>query len=134
MTILSAVSRKALEALAVGLGVWVAGMLLIGLLGEARLFAASAIPAAFVALPLMYGLTRFHLRDVPTADRASAAIRFGVVITAVQFPLDVLGWLAIFRLGYPPHAQGAREALILGLEIGYFWMLVVPCWVGKGRS
>ena len=124
-------SRKALEALVIGVAVWVAGMLLIALLGEAQYFAPAAIPAAFVALPLMYSLTKFHLRDVPAAERTSAAIQFGVLVTAVQFPLDALGWLAIVKFGYPPSGEAARQMLMIGLEIGYFWMLGVPYWVGK---
>jgi hypothetical protein len=123
--------EKTLEASALGLAVWTAGMGLIGLAGDLRYFALFVIPAAFAAVPLMYYLTRFHLRDVPAAEQPRAAIRFGVIVTAVQFPLDVLGWLAIFHLGWPPHAQAAREATLIGLEIGYFWMLLVPYWMGR---
>ena len=124
-------SRKTLEALAVGVAIWVAGMLLVGWAGDAAYFPVAAVPAAFAALPLMYALTRFHLRDVPASEKWFAAIRFGVLVVAVQFPLDTLGWWAIFNLGYPPHGQAAREATMLGLEIGYFWMLAVPYWVGR---
>lgn len=100
------------RALAIGITIWLGGMGLIAWLGETRYFAAAVIPAAFAALPLMVGLTPFHLRDVPADQRAWAAIRFGVVVTAVQFPLDTLGWLAIFRLRFPPHTAAAREATI----------------------
>jgi hypothetical protein len=124
-------SKKSLEAFATGAAIWIGGMSLIGLFGNAGLFPSAAVAAAFAAFPLMVILTRFHLRGVPAAEMGSAAIRFGVLVTAIQFPLDVFGWWVIFNLCWPPQAQAAREATMLGLEIGYFAMLAVPYWMGR---
>lgn len=124
-------SSKTLEALVIGVVIWIAGASMIVLFGQAALFPSVATLAAFLAAPVTYLITRFHLRGVPTAERTSVAIRFGVIITAVQFPLDALGWLIIFNFGSPLPSQAARDAIILALEIGYFWLLIVPWWIGK---
>lgn len=81
----------------------------------------------------MYVITQFHWRDVPNVERKFTGIRLGVVVTAVQFPLDALAWLSIFYLNFPALNQAARQAVMLGLEIGYFWMLVVPYWMGQRK-
>jgi hypothetical protein len=123
--------NKTTQALAIGITIWLFGMLAIIAFGNADWFPAIPIPIAFLTTLLMVALTRWHLRDVPRAERSITAIRFGVAVTAVQFPLDALAWSAIFYLGFPPLTQAAREMLMIALEIGYFAMLVVPWWVGR---
>lgn len=126
--------RRTFEALYIGLVLWAAGGLGIILFGQTAYFSSVVAPAAFVTFPLMYFVTRLHLRDIPTAEQAFTGMRLGIIATAVQFPLDALGWLAIVKLGYPPLSQATRDALIVGLEIGYFGLLVVPYWIAKSRN
>jgi hypothetical protein len=125
--------KKKLEALVVGILIWLAGALLITLFGQSPFFPVAALPAAFMAVPAMYVITRLYLRNIPLDERRIAAIRLGVIVTAVQFPLDTLGWLVILKLGFPPLTAAAREAVILSLEVGYFWLLIVPWWAGNRR-
>lgn len=127
-------SKKTLEALVIGVALWVAGTVMIIIFGDASLFPSATVTIAFLTAPAMYVMTRFHLRDVLAEERPYVATLFGVVVTAVQFPLDALAWLSTFRLGYPPLTLAAREALIFALEIAYFWLLVVPWWTGKTRE
>ncbi|MFQ6087970.1 MAG: hypothetical protein ACE5K0_03605 [Candidatus Methanofastidiosia archaeon] len=127
------IEYKALEALVIGVAIWIAGALMIILFGQASFFPMAAVSAAFLAAPLMYIMTRFHLREIPVEKYAYVATHLGIAVSAVQFPLDALGFLAIFKLGYPPLTLATREAIILALEVGYFWLLIVPWWVGKRK-
>ncbi len=122
---------KTLEALIIGVVIWVVGASMIVVFGDATFFSLAVIPTAFLVAPLMYVITKFHLRDILTAERTQAAMRLGIIVTGTQFPLDALGWLMIFHLGYPPLSEAAREMIILALEIGYFWLLIVPLWTEK---
>lgn len=124
---------KTLEALVIGVAIWASGAITIILLGQVAYFPSIAIPAAFLAIPLMYFVTRFHLRDIRAIEQTFTAIRLGIIVTAVQFPLDALGWLAMTQWGYPPLSQTTRDALIVGLDIGYFGLLVVPYWIAKPK-
>ena len=124
---------KTRDALIIGFVIWLAGMLLIALFGSTAYFPLAVVPGALLTAPFMYWVTRLYLRDVPLAEQASIAVQFGIIVTAVQCPLDALGWLAILKMGYPSLSQVARDALIIGLEIGYFWLLVIPYWVAKRR-
>lgn len=124
-------SKKTFEAMVIGVGLWISGTLMIIIFGDALLFPSVALIAAFLTAPAMYFITRFHLRDVLVEEWPTAATLLGVVVTAVQFPLDALAWLSTFRLGFPPLTGDAREALIVALEIAYFWLLVVPWWTGR---
>ncbi|PIU89963.1 MAG: hypothetical protein COS63_04385 [Anaerolineae bacterium CG06_land_8_20_14_3_00_57_67] len=123
--------RKTAEGLVIGIVIWIAGALIIILLGQSPYFPLAALPSAFLAAPLMYGVTRFHLRGVPVAERTTTATILGMTVAAVQFPLDALGWFIITNLGYPPLSQVARDAGVLGLLIGYFWLLVMPYWTAS---
>ncbi|MCJ7616559.1 MAG: hypothetical protein MUO43_08495 [Desulfobacterales bacterium] len=125
--------NKTQGALVIGIVIWVAGALMIMLFGQSSFFPLVVVPAAFLAAPTMYIITKFYLRDVPVEEHIYAATRLGVAVTAVQFPLDAMGWFAIFNFGYPPLTLATREAVFIALEVGYFWLLVIPWWVGKRK-
>lgn len=125
--------NKTLEAAFIGFSIWIAGALLLILFRQEPFLRPLAIPIAFLMAPIMYLITRAHLRNVPVKERANAAMRLGVVAAAVQFPLDALGLFSIFRYNYPQIAPEAREALIIALEIGYFWILTIPWLAGKSK-
>lgn len=127
-------SRKTLKGLVIGVVIWIVGALLIILLGQASYFPLAALPCAFLAAPLMYGVTRFYLRGVPVAEQTVTATILGVIVAAVQFPLDAVGWFVITNLGYPPLSQAARDAIVLGLLVGYFWLLVMPRWAASANA
>jgi len=123
--------NKTKEAIFIGLSIWVVGFLALLMVGQHPVFSLVAVPAAFLTAPLMYFLTKFHLCDVPAKERAYAAMRLGVLILLVQFPLDAIGLLSMFKFNYPALSQTAKESVVLALEVGYFWLLLVPWWVGK---
>lgn len=125
--------NKITEAIFIGLAIWVVGLLMVLMVGQNPVFPSVAVPAAFLAAPLIYLLAKFHLRDVPAKERAYAAMRLGVLVMLVQFPLDAIGLFSMFTFNYPPLSSAAKESLVLALEVGYFWLLLVPWWVGKKR-
>lgn len=114
------------EGITVGLLVWGAGTLVVAWASRYTFFATAVAPAALLAFALMYGLTRWHLRSVPPAQRAARAIEFGVLVTAVQFPLDAMAFYAMNRWGFLPMSIAAREMLVIGLEVGYLGLLLTP--------
>lgn len=114
-----------------GIGLWLGGMVLIVAFGTTRLYPALAIPAAVLTAPLMAVIARVHLRAVPATVRPNAGLAFGAGVLVAQFVLDALGWLAIFRFNLPALPLPAREATAVALPVAYFWMLVVPWWMGN---
>lgn len=78
----------------------------------------------------MYALTRWHLRDVVSADWSSAGLRLGVLATGVQFPLDLLALLSIYEWGFPDLTVAVQRGLVYALLIGYACLLFVPWWGG----
>ena len=126
-------SPKSREALITGLAIWVAGAIGVLVLGSTPTFTTIAIPAAFLTAPLMWLLVRFHMRDVVPDDRVLVALRFGVIITAVQVVLDAAGLYTEFRFKWLGLSEVAREVIVLGLLVGYVWMLLVP-WLQAHRQ
>lgn len=122
---------KVREAILLGIGVWVAGAWVIVAIGQSPYFATLAIPVAFLTAPAMWLLARWHLRNVPTTERAYAGLRLGAIVTATQCLLDSVGLLVIARLGWPSLSPAAREVLPVALTIGYFWMLTVPWYASR---
>lgn len=123
------VHHKSVQAILLGIGLWVAGTALIGAIGRAPLFAMLAVPVTLVVTPvIMLGLTSLHLRGVSQEERAEVGFRLGALITLVQFPLDALGLFAVFNFGFLGLSEVSQRAVVLALEVGYFWMLVTPWW------
>ena len=127
-----ALSPKSREALVTGLAIWLAGAIGVLVLGSTPSFTSIAIPAAFLTAPLMWFLVRFHMRDIVPDDRVLVALRFGVIITAVQAILDAAGLYTEFRFGWLGLSEEAREVIVLGLLVGYACMLLVP-WLQARR-
>jgi hypothetical protein len=125
------VNKKTAEAWITGFLAWVLGVMGIVLFGTSPYFSAGAIVTVLVLTgPFSYLLTRFHLRDVGRADWGHTAIRFGIIITWLQFPLDALGWLAITSGGFLGLSVQAQQTIATALPIAYFWLLGVPWWMG----
>ena len=72
------------------------------------------------------------MRDVVPDDRLLVALRFGVIITAVQAILDAAGLYTEFRFGWLGLSEVAGEVTVLGLLVGYACMLLVP-WLQASR-
>ena len=122
---------KTCEAIALGLGLWIAGALLIVLFGGRLLIPILVFPVALLTAPAMWWGTRLYLRDVPGQECAYAGLRLGVIVVAVQCVLDSAGLSVIFQFGEAFLSPAASETLVVGLIAAYFWMLVVPGWEGK---
>lgn len=123
--------NEVLEAFLIGMGIWVGGALVIAIFGWAPWFPNIAVPLAFLTAPAMYMITKFHLRNVLKEGQMYAALRLGIIVNTVQFPLDALGSFMIFNYQLlPPIAQ---EAIVPALMIGYFFMLIVPWWAGNRK-
>ncbi len=68
---------KTIHAHAVGITIWLFGMLAIMAFSATDWFPAIPIPIAFLTAPLMIVPTHWHLRDVARAERYITAIHFG---------------------------------------------------------
>ena len=126
-------SPKSREALIIGFAIWGAGAIGVVVLASRPSLTSIAIPAAFLIAPLVWFLVHFHMRDVVPDDRVLAALRFGVIITAVQVILDATGLYTEFRFGWLGLSELAREAIVIGLLVGYACMLLVP-WLQAHRQ
>ncbi len=115
-------------------GLWLIGAVLLAVTGPMSVFPRLAVPVAFLTLPAIWVVARFHLRHLPRSEQSHAGLQLGAAIVAVQFVLDFIGWLVIFYAGWPPLSHAAREATVLALYVGYLWMLVVPWGVGNYQA
>lgn len=126
---------KSRQAVVIGLALWVAGAGAVILLGPLPFFAGTAPTATLLlAPPAMYFVARFHLRDVSPSMCVATGLRLSVVVTAIQLPLDAMGLVSIQQFGFPSLDSTARLSAMLALQVGYFWMLLVPWWVGWKQS
>lgn len=124
-------TAKSMEAVLVGVGLWIAGATAVVLLGGLAAFHLIAPPGALLLIPVMYALTRWHLRDVASVDRSSTGLRLGVLATGVQFPLDLLAFLSIYEWGFPDLSSAGQRGLVYALLIGYACLLFVPWWTAR---
>jgi hypothetical protein len=120
------------QAILIGVALWIAGTVCIGLVGRLPLYVSLAVPATLVLTPAaMFALTKLHLRGVPQALRPAVGLRFGVIVTAAQFPLDALGLFWVFNYGILGLSAPAQHSTVIALEVAYFWMLLTPWWAGS---
>ncbi|MBI5230761.1 MAG: hypothetical protein HY876_01205 [Coriobacteriales bacterium] len=115
---------------AFGFALWAVGTAAIAGFGRAPVFPTVVAPLALVAAPLAAGAAWVWLRRLPDSTRYVAGLEFGVIVTAVQFPLDAVGWPVLQRAGLLPTNT---NSLFVALEIGYLCLLVVPVLVGSRR-
>lgn len=127
--------RKAIEAFIIGFIGWFFAVIAIIAFGKTEFYISNVIlTVALIAPPAIYYLLKFHLRSVGKDDKRFIAAQFGVLATLIQFPLDFFGWLIIFKYDFQFLPQEAREATLLALLIGYFFMLGVPWLASKNRK
>lgn len=103
-------TAKSVEAVLIGVGLWIAGATAVVLLGGLGAFHVLAPPGALLLIPVMYGLTRWHLRDVASTDRSSTGLRLAVLVTGKQLPLHLLAFLSVYDGGFPDLSLGPNGA------------------------
>lgn len=122
-------SKTSAEAFLIGVGLWVVGAAVIVLLGDVPFFPTVAPPAALLLVPVIYRLTKWHLRDVAAPNRLGTSLRLSILATAVQFPLDICLLLSMYQLGVPDLSLAGQRATVFALLVGYSCLLLVPWWV-----
>ncbi|MFH1928607.1 MAG: hypothetical protein ABIK79_10650 [Chloroflexota bacterium] len=98
---------------------WLGGAVLVALLRPTAVFSRLAVSVAFLTLPAIWVVARLHLRHVPPVGWRWAGLQLGAAIAAVQFVLDLIGWLVVFSAGWPPLPSAPQRATVLALEVGY---------------
>jgi len=127
-------NKKTFEAILLGIGIWIGGTIAVLTSWQSAIFPRLTLAAACLTAPFMGLVARWHLRSSTAEERIHCGLRLGVIIAAIQCPLDASFLLLNQKLGWPLASREAIDAIVVALPVAYFWMLIVPWWVGQRTS
>lgn len=126
---------KAIQAVILGSIGWLFGLAAFALFHGSPLFPGTTAPAVLAGAPLpLWVVAYFYLKSVPAEAAARTAAFMSLIVLVIQFVLDGAFMFAVFHLGFPRLSNEAVRASFLALEIGYFYIGVIPWLEGVRQS
>jgi hypothetical protein len=125
--------NKAMQAAIIGVIMWLLGFAAVMLLFNLPAFPAIAVVGVLVGAPLPVWFVSWRfLAGTRKESLSFTALTFSAIVLMIQFLLDGLFAASVLFFNMPRFDSAAIKGLFLALEIGYFYISVIP-WATSKR-
>jgi hypothetical protein len=125
--------NKAIQAAVIGVIMWLLGFAAVMLLISLPNFPVIAVVGVLVGAPLPVWFVSWRfLAGTRKESLSFEALSFSAIVLLIQFLLDGLFAASVFFLNIPRVDSAAIKGLFLALEMGYFYISIIP-WATSKR-
>jgi hypothetical protein len=125
--------NKVIQAAVIGVIMWLLGFAAVMLLINLPAFPVIAVVGVLIGAPLPVWFVSWRFLAGTRKESLSLnALSFSAIVLVIQFLLDGFFVASMFIFDMPRLDSAAIKGLFLALEIGYFYISVIP-WATNKR-